>query len=455
MPTTADRLPAGVLLAYGLPGLPLAALGLPLFILLPAFYSGEVGVSLSVVGFVLLGARLWDVVTDPLIGIASDRTRSPLGRRRPWMLAAVPPLMLAVWMLFQPPEGAGGLYLLGWSLILYLAWTMIQLPYAALGAELATSYHERTRVTAVREAAVVAGTLLAAGLPRLLGAEAPVGGGEGAGGLGEVLFVLAVILLVLLPTTTLLLSWRVAERPVPRPDTAIGFRAGARLLAANRPFRRLIAAYLLNGLANGLPATLFFFFVTHRLELPAQAGELLFVYFLCGIVGVPGWLAMSRARGKHGTWIVAMLANCVIFAAVVLLGPGDYWPFLAICVLSGLCLGADLVLPAAIQADVDDVDAAETGRRRTGLYFALWGMATKAALALAAVSLPVLEAAGFSARGANDETALLTLTLLYGIAPIGFKLAAIALMHRFPLGAAEHEVLRRRIEAHEADRIEN
>ena len=121
MPTTADRLPAGVLLAYGLPGLPLAALGLPLFILLPAFYSGEVGVSLSVVGFVLLGARLWDVVTDPLIGIATDRPPSPLGRRRPWMRAAVPPLMLAVWMLFQPPEGAGGLYLLGWSLFEALA----------------------------------------------------------------------------------------------------------------------------------------------------------------------------------------------------------------------------------------------------------------------------------------------------------------------------------------------
>jgi GPH family glycoside/pentoside/hexuronide:cation symporter len=134
---------------------------------------------------------------------------------------------------------------------------------------------------------------------------------------------------------------------------------------------------------------------------------------------------------------------------VLLIGPGDYWPYLVICVLSGLCLGADLVLPAAIQADVVDVDAAETGERRTGLYFALWGMATKGALALAALALPILEVAGFSTDGGNDETALTALVALYGLAPIVFKLAAIALMVRFPLDATLQEELRQRIEARE------
>lgn len=438
------RLPLTRLIAYGLPALPGAALGLPLYVFLPTFYTATLGLPLAAVGTALLVARLWDVVTDPVVGVLSDRSRGRFGRRRPWLVASLPLLVLSVWMLFRPADGAGVGYLMLWSFALYLGWTMLALPHGAWGAELSDDYHERARISAAREIALVLGTLVAAGLPVVIGID---GGDEP----GAVLALLAVLLTAGLPAAVGLAVLTVPDRRVAAP-VPVPWRQAAALLAGNRPFRRLIAAYLINGVANGLPATLFLLFVGHVLAVPAMQGALLFGYFLCGILGVPGWLALARRIGKHRAWCVAMLANCVVFAWVPMLGAGDVWPFLAICVLSGFCLGADLMLPSAIQADVVDVDTAAGGGRRTGLYFAFWGMATKLALALAVgIAFPLLDLAGFRADAtANTAPALLTLTLLYGGAPVAFKLVAIALMWRFPLDEAVQSVLRRRIRAAEA-----
>lgn len=425
-------LPKRVLLAYGLPGLPLAVLGLPLFIYLPTFYAEGVGIDLATVGLVLLFARLWDVVTDPIVGALSDRTGGRFGRRRPWVLGSLPLLCLSIWFLFVPSESAGVGHLLIWSMLLYLAWTTLQLPHAAWGAELSTDYHERSRITGTREALVIIGTLLAAAAPVLLGSK----GSEA--GLAEVLRALAIGLIVALPLTALLAAAITPDPPSPRrssgqPWTDLLY-SGYRALAQNKAFLRLILAYLLNGIANGLPATLFLLFVGHVLVLPDKVGELLFIYFACAIVGIPLWVWASGRLDKHRAWLVAMAGNCLIFAWAPFLGAGDYVPFLTICVLSGLCLGADLALPPSMQADVVDLDRAEGSARRTGLYFAFWGMATKLALALAVgITFPALDFAGFdaSAGAVNDEGGLLVLALLYGALPIAFKVAAMVLMARF------------------------
>ena len=217
-------------------------------------------------------------------------------------------------------------------------------------------------------------------------------------------------------------------------------------------FLRLLAAFVLNGFANGLPATLFLFFVARVLEAPQMQGPFLFLYFLCGVAGVPLWLAVSRRFGKHRTWSVAMLGACAIFITVPLLGPGDLWGFAAICVLTGLALGADLALPSSIQADVIDVDTVSSGARCSGLYFALWGLATKLSLALAVgLAFPVLELAGFRTDATGGGAAGLgMLVALYAIVPVGLKLAAIALMWRFPLDAVEHARLSEKIAAVQA-----
>lgn len=221
-------------------------------------------------------------------------------------------------------------------------------------------------------------------------------------------------------------------------------------MAANLPFKRLVAAYLINGLANGIPATLFLYFVSQRLGAPEARGALLFLYFLAGLAGVPLAVWLARQIGKHRAWCIAMVANCAVFALAPLLGPGDIWPFGAICIATGICLGFDLTLPAAIQADVIDVDTASSGEQRSGLYFAVWALATKLSLALAVgIVFPLLALAGFNAapEARNSEQALSALVAIYVWLPIAMKLVAVALMWRFPIDETAQALLRNKIEA--------
>ena len=425
------------LLGYGGLALPLAALNLPLYVYLPTFYSAELGLDLATVGGVLLLARLFDTVIDPLMGELGDRVTTPFGQRRPWLVLATPLLLFASWKLFVPQVEVDALYLLTWSCLGYIAWTVMLLTYAAWGAELSTRYDERSRVTAVREGCVIAGILLAASLPAAVGVKPES---------REALALVFRLMLVLVPTTLLILLVTVRERPAGQ-QAALPFRQGLRLALANRPFRRLIAAFFLNGIANGLPATLFILFVQHILGPEVSAGPLLLLYFVSGMVAVPFWLWLSYRLGKHRTWSLSMLWACAIFAWVPFLGQGDVVAFAVICVLSGASLGADLALPASMQADVIDLDRVHSGRRRTAFFFALWSMAGKLALACAVgIAFPVLDALGFATAGTNPPGALLGLVLLYALLPVLFKLAATALVWRFELDAARQKTLQAQIE---------
>jgi len=407
------------LIAYAAPGLPAAMLLLPLYVHLPTFYAEKVGLGLSVVGGALLAARLWDIVIDPLIGYLSDRTQSRWGRRKPWIVAALPLILVSAWALFAPPQNASWLHLLLWTMVLYLGAAMLQIPYLAWGAELSEDYAERTRITSWREGLIVAGTLAAVLIPALL----PQTG----------LTALAITITLLLPPAILLAIWRLPAGLASAKSAELS-RQGLRQLWRNGPFRRLLLAWLLNGTANGLPATLVLLYVTHVLQAPDLAGAVLLAYFAAGITAIPLWLWLAARFGKHRVWCGAMLWTCGFFALVPWLGPGDGMWFVAISVLTGLSLGADLALPPAMQADVIDLDEARHREQRAGLFFALWGVATKLALAAAVgIAFPLLDLFGFKTQGGNTPAALFGLTALYCLAPIAFKLAAIALMAGYPL----------------------
>ncbi len=418
-------------------------LGLPLLIFLPAYYVETTALSLTAIGSVLLVARLWDVAVDPAIGALSDRTQTRFGRRKPWILGALPFVLLGSAMLFDPPAEAGAGYLLLWLLVVYLGWSMVQIPHQAWGAELSSDYAERSRIAAWRESLTVVGVAVAASLPTVAVQTGLLHPGDSPEGFA--LQALVVACAILLPLAAFVLLRYVPEPKAVAAASGFDLRAGWQLLRFNLPFRRLVVAYLVNGVANALPATLFLLYAGSVLGAGDQSGAFLLVYFLSGIAAVPLWLRAAKLWGKHRTWSASMVAACGAFAFVPFLGNGDNSAFLAICLLTGLCFGADLALPASMQADVVDVDTAGGGGQRTGLYFAIWSVATKLALALApALAFPALDAAGFVANDpASSGHAMLA--FLYAGVPVVFKLAAAYLIWNFPLDAEAQMQLRARI----------
>ena len=428
------------LIFYALPALPLAALTLPLYVLVPTFYTETLGLSLATVGAALLLVRIFDAVIDPLVGLIADRWKPRFGRRRALFLCSLPVTALAAWNLFWPPETVESWHLLVWGLVMSAGHTMALISYTAWGAELEGGYDARARLAGWREAFTLLGTLAAILIPFSIGFASKAG----VHGLAA----MAVFTAISLPLLGALSVWRVPE---PRDFSTQRLKAGEtlRALAANRPFLRLLAAFFLNGLANGIPATLFLYFVSSVLKAEALRGPLLFFYFACGIAGVPLALWLARRIGKHRAWCWAMLATCAAFAVAPLLGAGDAVKFLVIAAITGLALGFDLSLPAAVQADVIDVDTAMTGEQRSGLYFAAWSLSTKLSLALGVgLVFPILQWVGFDpvAPAAASPSALFVLAALYAWAPVVLKLMAIALMWNFPVTRAAQEETRRRIE---------
>ncbi len=426
-----------VLIAYALPALPLAALALPLYVIVPTFYSEAVGLPVAAVGTVLLAIRLLDAATDPMFGWLADRWRGRGGRRRGFFLSSLPLTAGSAFMLFWPSGEASLGYLAFWAALVSIGFTWTSLPYTAWGAELSGDYSERTRISALREGATLIGILLATSLPFSIGLT----GGEGVRGLQA----MAILVAILLPITGLAAVILVPE-PKNHSSRELGILEGAVFMAANRPFLRLIAAFLLNGFANAIPATLFLYFVSDRLEASDGRGPLLLAYFACAVLGVPLAVRAANRFGKHRAWCGAMLATCPIFALSGFLGPGDVIAFGVICMLTGLLLGFDLALPPSIQADVIDHDTARSGAQRSGLYFAAWSLATKLSLA-AAVGLvfPLLALTGFDPQaGPSATNSSEGLAMLYAWLPIVPKLAAIRMMWRFPIDRlAQRELLRR------------
>ncbi len=439
-PPSGGRLGAPVLLFYALPSLVLALPTIPVYIHLPALYGVELGLGLATTGLVLLGARIFDTVTDPLVGTLSDRFGFRGIRRKPWIAVGAPIAGLGLLKLLSPPAELDSTYLFGWSVVLYAGWTMVAVPYLAWGAELSRDYYERTRITSWREGLMLAGIVLAGAVNT---AVTGLGGTE-TEALGAMAWAAILLGLIFIP----LLLWKVPETPEKNPvrGRAANLRGGAALLLTNRPFLRLLSAWFLNGLANGVPAALFYIYLEHGLGAdPGQRAMLVLLYFIAAILAVPLWLPLSRRIGKHRAWCWAMIAASLAFATVPLIPEGDLIAFALICAVTGVALGADLVLPPAIQADVVDYDQLRSGRQRAGLQFALWGMSTKLALAAAVgLALPGLALAGFDPN-APDSGGIFALTVIYALAPVVIKMTAIAVVWRFPLTAKRHDIIRRRL----------
>lgn len=428
---------------YALPHLTDAVMTLPMALFIPAFYAGEMGLPLAGVGAMISVSRIFDVLTDPVIGTLSDRLHSRWGRRKPWLAVGTPIIMIATWMLFVPPKDVSLFYLMIWASLLSIGYSLFDLPYKAWGAELSTGYRERSRIAAWREGFGAAGQFLFLAVLVVMGMTGYKGG-------SDEMRAIALMVILSLPPLVAVMLWRVPEPPPEKltGEVLIGWSALISLFK-NRAFLRTVIAIILFGAGLMIQATLHKLVLTHVIGRPELFAPLILGETVASLAAMPLWLWLSDRIGKHRAVTLAALWVGIWSLPFPWVGAGEIELYGTLIALRGSSFAAIFFLSNSIAADVIDQDTLDTGKQRTGLFFALWGMALKLAVALGVLmgtGFPVLF--GFIPTAASHTPASISALMhIYGWLPGLIMLLAFPLLWNFPIDEAYHRQLRARIEA--------
>lgn len=423
------------LYGYALTEMPLSMAATPMALFIAPFYARDLGLSLAVVGTILMLARISDVISDPLIGQLSDRTRTRFGRRKPWILLGAPLLLASIWMLFVPSGAVTDGYFAFWLITLWLAWTLIGIPFYAWGAELSPHYHERTRVASVRTALGVGGTLIAIVVPLITGWLFGYGYA-----IRESLHVIALSATVILPIAIVLL-WRVPEGQ-PIESRRITLRQGLKVMWSNGPFKRLMFGFTLAALGPAIGAPLYILFLVHVLQANIASNVVLLVFYASNLLGVWIWGLVARRYGKRNAWLMGMGTVLIAQPGYWFLGPGDLQWMMVVFFILGVGIGSFSALPAAMKADVIDLDRLKSGEDRTALFFSVWSLANKLVVAFAAgFVLNLLALFDFQAAGENGPTEIMALRIVFIFLPVAFYLIALAVIWNYPISEERHKRL--------------
>lgn len=404
------------------------------------FLTQTLGVSPAWAGAAMFLPKLWDVVTDPLMGFISDRTHSRWGRRRPWMLLGALTLPLAFFQVFAVPEfpdWQGSFYwVMGWYVVAATCFTVYVVPYVSMPAEMTNNYHERTRILAWRMGFVVVGVLLGGALAPML-IQQGGGGREGHQLMGAVL---AVVMFVVMMFTVL--STSKLPRRSWQPSDVAGWQ-GFKIAISNKPFKVLMLSYMLMMVAGNCLMAAVPFYVAH---IMGRGGEFITALFLCHLIPsllfIPVWNQFSKSRGKHWGLAAGALIYAVGSSAIFFIGATPpMWLVLVVVTAMGIGMGAIQLFPFAMVPDVIAVDRRRSGLNREGLFMGVWIANEKIGIALGAfVAALVLEASGYIEGVANQSAqAVYGVQLAMGLVPALLMLLSMAVLKAYAL---DRELLR-------------
>ena len=448
-PPSSDKLPVKTKLLYGVGDVGNALVNSAIQFFLMIFYTDAALLPAAVVGSALLFAKLWDAVNDPLFGWLSDRTTSRrFGKRRVFMIFGAVPLALSIMLLWFVPGGLSGISVFLWVLFTFVLfdtlWTMTTVPYYALTAELTDDYDERASLTSYRMTLAVPAYLVGAALtPALAGLFMTKHAGYG--GIGIIYGVVAAAAL-LISAAGLRERKQMTEMRATTPPLRTFLQT-----FRNRPFVQLLVAYLVLNGAFALIKTLMVYFLIYQLNMEAEVSLVMGLMLICVVLALFPWKLLAERWNKGPAYALGMAIGGLAVAATFLL-PHQPTPWVyAVAAVAGIGFSAQWIFPWAMVPDVVDYDRLTTGEQRSGMYYGVWGLATKASEALAIASTGwILALFRYAPNVSQTDQTLLGIRLFFGPIPAVLIALCLPLLIWYPITRATHRETRARLAGREA-----
>ena len=389
---------------YSLPSIPLAAAQIAVYIAVPAIYSKIAAVGIGITGLVIMISRVIDMITDPILGTFLDRMVEKIGWKF-WLLIGFPLISIGIFILFNPLDALEIFSLLLGIIFVTLGWTFFSIPWWGIGIAISNSNsNDRFKVVSFRELLTIPGVILGLFLIHFSNIS------------GEIFLIISILFLSPL---------FIKKIPIPNISNKKGtsyFLNIKNLFKNNSNFKYLCLSYFFIGLSNGVTSILFILFVEFIIGGSPQ--NFLSIYFISAFIGLPFVYMLASKYNKKRIWTSFILLACICFLPVVFLSNNSTTLFMVICIISGFCLSADLIIPSSIQADIIYKEQQKNKNVLVGKIYSVWSFIQKLSLALSAgVCLPLLGYFGFNPSEVNTQ--LLPLSFAYGIIPIILRIPAI------------------------------
>jgi len=411
------------------------------------FLTNIAGISPLQAGLVVFIGGVFDAITDPLMGTISDRTRSKRGRRAPFFFWGVIPVVVSFILIWYVPV------LQGWSLVLYYiivfcfyngAFAVVMVPYAALAPELSPDPGQRTSIIGTRMAFSVFGGLLAAVVPMMI--IESIGGGIRSG-----YILMSLIFAVIFGAIWFLMYLVMRGREIaPAKARPSKFGASLKQMGKNRPFRILVAVYLLAFIPNDITGANFIYFLNFYLLREGTFSLVVGLTMVVAVLSLPFYIMLIKRWGKPKTMVMGCLLRTAGLLSLLLIGPTTpLWLILVLSAFHGVGMGSSYAVPWALLPEVTDYDEALTGERNEGIYAGIMTFIRKLSSALAMLMIgAVLQFSGYVGDAAvQTPTAVTAIRLTTILLPLLCSLLCAFYAARFPIGPHNLGKLRETVDA--------
>ena len=411
------------------------------------YLTDVVGISPAVAALAIFVGGTWDYINDPIVGYLSDRTHSRWGRRRPFLLFGVLPLVLAFALIWWRPPitsqiGLGIYYAVIYALYDTVA-TFVYMPYYALTPELTSDYDERTQLTTTRMFFSILGSLVAFTVPLLI-----VGGFDPAHS-GRVLLMGGVFGLIS-AVPLLLVFFGTREREEFMHQKQVGIWPSVKAAWKNRPFVFGLVIFLFTWVTISIIQLILLYYVKYVVQREAQSDLIMATIFVVAMIALPFWQWVSGRLNKRIAYIAGMVFLIAVLLFLASLNTGTSLTLiLALCVLAGIGVASAHVLPWSMIPDAIEYGEWQTGERHEGMFYSLITLAQKVATSIALpLALLVLNHSGYLPNSTTQPVSAVTgIRIIAGPIPAVLLGLGILFAGLYPLGRENYSQIAQKLEA--------